>query len=112
MNRSRAGSPRSQEAGAPDLSFAHSPVFYTHDRHVPPLELAPAGRWTDNQAKEEREETTKNRHHRRLIQKRTPGTSVQPVRRGAGTTRVVVEKVIFHAAGHDSARSDYSPVWW
>ena len=53
----------------------------------------------------------RNRHHRRVIQKRTPGTSVQPVRHGAGATQVPVEKVIFHAADHGPSRSGCSPVW-
>ena len=44
--------------------------------------LPDGGRTTGH--REEREGRRENQHHRRLIQKRTPGTSVQPVRPVAG----------------------------
>ena len=56
--------------------------------HGPPLELTPAGRWTDNRAKEEREGGTENHAHRRLIPERTTGTGVYPICDGARANSV------------------------
>ena len=48
--------------------------------------------------------------HRRLIQKRTPGTSVQPVRPVAGGTQVPLEKLNHHTASYEPSHSGCSPV--